>query len=505
MDLFEKCAFWEKTRTPFALVTIIGSSGTVSRREGRMAVTRDGVTVGTVGGGKQEHEAKCLALKALEEGRNIREKIKVRDKGEIEVMVDVVVEDKSVFILGCGHVGRALYEVFSYLGWRVTVGDVRKELLDEEFFSSASIARGESFSSLIDPALLDSRTAFISTIPEANQEILDKVLETPVFYIGLLSSRKRYWGDDSRIHSPMGLDDGGKTPKEIAISALSEVMAAFNGRSGERRRDWRRKLVVVRGAGDLATGTIVRLHNAGYKCIALETDRPTVIRRTVSFADCVYEGTRTIEGVECRMVKDAEEALELLSSSSAVPLIVDKEGKTIEEVHPGVVVDAIIAKKNLGTTRSMAPLTVALGPGFQAGVDVDVVIETMRGHNLGRLIYSGSALPNTGTPGIIGGKGKERVIHSSLAGVFKGAKEIGDIVEEGETVAYVDGVPQKTTISGRLRGLLHDGIVVPEHFKIADVDPRGAETDHTTISDKARALGGAVLEALDAYFARKEY
>ncbi|MGN1163850.1 MAG: selenium-dependent molybdenum cofactor biosynthesis protein YqeB, partial [Candidatus Ornithospirochaeta sp.] len=226
---------------------------------------------------------------------------------------------------------------------------------------------------------------------------------------------------------------------------------------------------------------------------------------TVSFADCIYEGNRMVEGVECRKVGGVEEALELLSSSSAVPLIVDESGKTIEELHPGVVVDAIIAKKNLGTSRSMAPLTVALGPGFEAGKDVDVVIETMRGHNLGRLIYSGSALPNTGTPGLIGGKGKERVIHSSVEGVFRGAKEIGDIVEEGETVAYIGDVPQKTTISGRLRGLLHDGIYVPEHFKIADVDPRGAETDHTTVSDKARALGGAVLEALDAFFAKTEY
>ena len=162
-----------------------------------------------------------------------------------------------------------------------------------------------------------------------------------------------------------------------------------------------------------------------------------------------------------------------------------------------MVVDAIIAKKNLGTRVGMAPFVVALGPGFTAGVDADVVIETMRGHKLGRLIYEGRAMENTGTPGLIGGKGKERVIHSSRAGVFKGNREIGDIVEEGDIVAYVDDEPQFTTISGRLRGLLHDGLYVQEHFKIADVDPRGEETDHTTVSDKARALGGAVLEAID--------
>ena len=200
--------------------------------------------------------------------------------------------------------------------------------------------------------------------------------------------------------------------------------------------------------------------------------------------------------MECRLAKDIDDALDIINKGS-VPLLVDPKGETIEKLKPGIVVDAIIAKKNLGTRVGMAPFVVAMGPGFTAGVDADVVIETMRGHNLGRLIYEGRAMENTGTPGLIGGKGKERVIHSSKSGVFKGNREIGDIVEEGDIIGYVDDEPQCTTISGRLRGLLHDGLTVPGHFKIADVDPRGEETDHTTVSDKARALGGAVLEAID--------
>ena len=495
MRLFEACNRWEETNTPFAFVTIISSTGTVSRREGRMAVSKSGECLGTIGGGAHEAEARSLALSALKNGKNVIKNIKVRDKGEISVMIDIPVKDRSVIILGAGHVGKALYDIFHYLKWHVTVIDPRKELNTEESFPFARRIVSE-YKEGLEKALIDDNTALISTVPEINTDILPFALDTRTFYIGLLSSRKRVWSNDVRVYSPMGIDLGEETPEEIAISTASEVLACFNKRSLLPHSEWRRRLVVVRGAGDLATGTIIRLHNAGYNCISLEIPNPTVIRRTVSFADVVYEGTKTIEGVECRLAKDIDEALDILKLGS-VPLFIDPEGEIIEKLKPGVVVDAIIAKKNLGTRVGMAPFVVALGPGFTAGVDADVVIETMRGHKLGRLIYEGRAMENTGTPGLIGGKGKERVIHSSRAGVFKGNREIGDIVEEGDIVAYVDDEPQFTTISGRLRGLLHDGLYVQEHFKIADVDPRGEETDHTTVSDKARALGGAVLEAID--------
>ena len=495
MSLFKECSRWEANNIPFAFLTIISSSGTVSRKEGRMAVSKDGECVGTIGGGAQEAEAKSLAKEAIKNGKNRIERIKVRDKGEISVMIDIPIKDRSVVILGAGHVGKALYDVFYSIKWHVTVVDPRKDLNTEESYPFARRIVSE-YKEGLEKALIDDNTALISTVPEINTDILPFALDTRTFYIGLLSSRKRVWSNDVRVYSPMGIDLGEETPEEIAISTASEVLACFNKRSLLPHSEWRRRLVVVRGAGDLATGTIIRLHNAGYNCISLEIPNPTVIRRTVSFADVVYEGTKTIEGVECRLAKDIDEALDILKLGS-VPLLIDPKGETIEKLKPGVVVDAIIAKKNLGTRVGMAPFVVALGPGFTAGVDADVVIETMRGHKLGRLIYEGRAMENTGTPGLIGGKGKERVIHSSRAGVFKGNREIGDIVEEGDIVAYVDDEPQFTTISGRLRGLLHDGLYVPEHFKIADVDPRGEETDHTTVSDKARALGGAVLEAID--------
>ena len=257
-------------------------------------------------------------------------------------------------------------------------------------------------------------------------------------------------------------------------------------------------LIIIRGAGDLATGTAIKLHNAGFPLIMLDIEKPTVIRRTVSFAQALFDGETEVEGV--RAVRcTASDALEK-ARRGLVAVVADPKGLLIEKLHPDVVVDAIIAKKNLGTNRAMAPFTVALGPGFSAGVDVDVVIETKRGHTLGKIIREGSAIPNTGIPGVIGGYGKERVMHSSCEGVFKSCRTIGDIVQAGDTIGYVGETPVKTEISGKLRGILSDGLYVPVHFKLADVDPRGEQTDHTTCSDKARTIAGGVLEAVMNHF-----
>lgn len=262
--------------------------------------------------------------------------------------------------------------------------------------------------------------------------------------------------------------------------------------------DIRKTLVIIRGAGDLATGTAVRLHNSGFPVIMLDIGKPTVIRRTVAFAQALLTGQTEVEGIRARKCT-GEDALRT-ALSGTVAVVEDPEGKLISELRPEVVVDAIIAKRNLGTCRDMAPLTIALGPGFKASDDVDAVIETKRGHTLGRIIYNGSAIPNTGIPGIIEGYGMERVMHSPCGGTFHAVCEIGDIVAAGQTVAYVDGpngqIPVKTLISGKIRGMLFSGLEVTEGFKVADVDPRGEKTDHTTCSDKAMAIAGGVLEAV---------
>lgn len=496
--LFDKLGEKEKYNESFALVTIIGATGTVSRKSGRMAVFSGGSTLGTIGGGRHEAEAVSIALEALRDGKNRREKIKVREFGEIEIMIDIPIADRRLVIIGAGHVGKALYKLFHFLSWHVTVVDTRAGLLDEESFPYAERVLSSSIREGLETVDINGNTAVVSTIPEELGSIKDILDASSAFYIGLLSSRKRRPPEDSRYHMPMGIEIGEETPEEIALSTASEILASFSHKSCIPYSKLNRKLVVVRGAGDLATGVITALYSAGYSVVATETEKPTVIRRTVSFAEGIWTGAQTIEGVESRLCRTKDECLEAVKDGK-VALIVDRDGDIIKELRPAVVVDAILAKKNMGTSLDMAPFVVALGPGFTCGIDCSVVIETMRGHSLGRIIREGSAIPNTGVPGIIGGKGKERVMHTPSSGVFRENAAIGDIVSKGDIIGYVDDTPLYASIDGKLRGLLHSGLEVPEHFKAADIDPRGEEVDHTTISDKARAIGSSVVVAVDSF------
>lgn len=274
----------------------------------------------------------------------------------------------------------------------------------------------------------------------------------------------------------------------------------------------KKDLIVVRGAGDLATGTIHRLKKAGFRLLVLEAEHPAAIRRQVALSEAVYAGSARVEDVEAvRMDVDLaekknrkellEQEMKRIWKKDGVPVLVDPAGLSIAALRPAVVVDAILAKKNLGTTKEMAPLVIALGPGFTAGEDVDVVIETKRGHNLGRVIRSGSAVPNTGIPGIIGGYGKERVMHAQAEGILRNAASIGDIVEARAVIAEIETengtVPVEASLSGLLRGLIRDGYPVTKGFKIADIDPRKEELQNCfTISDKARCIAGSVLEVI---------
>ena len=314
-------------------------------------------------------------------------------------------------------------------------------------------------------------------------------------------------------------------------------------------------LIICRGAGDLATGIIHRLHRAGHRVIALETDYPAAIRRQVSFCEAVYDGSAAVEGVTARLVPalnnteiateadaetDAEigteiytetysglndtpaahtasekwdrSAIEAVLEAGEVPLLIDPKGESIALLKPDVVVDAIIAKKNLGTTINMAPLVIGVGPGFTAGNDVHLVIESMRGHNLARIITDGMAQPNTGVPGNIAGFTSERVIHAPAAGYIHDVRKIGDIVQKGDEIARIypdkgsydnalsEYVPVNATITGIIRGLIREGYYFKKGFKIADIDPRESElTNCFTISDKARSIAGSVLEAVSAF------
>ena len=272
-------------------------------------------------------------------------------------------------------------------------------------------------------------------------------------------------------------------------------------------------LIICRGGGDLATGIVHRLFRAGFPVLVLETDSPAAIRRQVSFSEAVYDGTATVEGVTAERIASADRAsVDHVLEAGRVPLLVDPEGNSIAQLKPDIVVDAIIAKKNLGTAKEMAPLVIGIGPGFTAGEDVDLVVESMRGHNLARIFTTGSALPNTGIPGNIGGFTKERVLHAEAAGYMKNIRQIGDIVEKGEEIARIyekmteDGtfsgsyVSVEASISGIIRGLIREGYHFQKGFKIADIDPRESELANCfTISDKARSIGGSVLEAVCGY------
>lgn len=270
------------------------------------------------------------------------------------------------------------------------------------------------------------------------------------------------------------------------------------------------KLVIIRGAGDLATGVAQSLYEAGFRLLLLEVEKPSAIRRQVALCEAVYDGAAAVENLTCCRCRSLAEVRKVWEGE-AIPLLVDPEGASIAALKSWAVVDAILAKKNLGTNRRMARHTVALGPGFTAGVDVDAVIETKRGHQLGRIIWQGTAIANTGIPGLIAGYGKERVIHSQQAGFVYGLVHIGDKVKKGQPMAVLTeepipfgmavtecmGTPILASLTGFVRGLIRDGYQVPQGFKIADIDPRDDERENCfTISDKARSLGGAVLTAL---------
>jgi xanthine dehydrogenase accessory factor len=255
-----------------------------------------------------------------------------------------------------------------------------------------------------------------------------------------------------------------------------------------------KQLVIIKGAGDLATGVAHRLFRSGFQVVMTELPQPTVIRRTVAFADAVFSGEAAVEGVTA-VKTEAAEVLQVLSRGN-IPVVVDPAGLIIKELKPWAVVDAILAKKNTGTKLTDAPIVVGVGPGFTAGGDVHLVVETARGHYLGRVIEQGGTLPDSGVPGDIGGFTSERILRAPQSGVFTAALSITGTVAAGDIVGYVDGCPVEAGLAGVLRGLLHDGLRVAAGMKIGDIDPRGKADYCYSISDKARAIGGGVLEAL---------
>ena len=253
--------------------------------------------------------------------------------------------------------------------------------------------------------------------------------------------------------------------------------------------------VLIRGAGDLASGIALRLFHAKMEVIMTDLPRPTAIRRTVCFSQAILFGSMTVEDVTAVFAETPEAAVSILKEKK-IPVLADPEAACIAALRPDAVVDAILAKRNLGTKITDAPCVIGVGPGFTAGVDCHACVETMRGHTLGRVITEGSPIPNTNIPGLIGGFAGERVLRAPADGIFRQRLEIGDMVEQNEIAGYVGTEPMRCQISGVLRGLLADGTPVHKGMKAGDVDPRGEVSYCQLVSDKALAIGGGVLEAI---------
>jgi xanthine dehydrogenase accessory factor len=258
--------------------------------------------------------------------------------------------------------------------------------------------------------------------------------------------------------------------------------------------------IIIRGAGEMATGTACRLHRAGfYKILMTEVAYPLAVRRLVSFCEAIYDGAAAVEGVQAVAIATPDQAVGLWSERM-VPVLIDPKNSTRNAIKPHIIIDAILAKRNLGTSIEDAELVIGMGPGFYAGKDAHYVIETNRGHNLGRLISEGEAEADTGVPGTIGGVGTQRVLRSPTDGIFESDLLIGALVDKGQTVGQVAGKKVTAGIRGVLRGLIRPGTAVTSGLKIGDVDPRQNPSYCDTISEKARAIGGTVLEAILARF-----
>lgn len=260
---------------------------------------------------------------------------------------------------------------------------------------------------------------------------------------------------------------------------------------------------MIRGGGDLATGVGWRLHRAGFPIVVTELPRPLAVRRSVSFAEAVYAGEVEVEGLRARLVATASAALRTVADEN-VPVLPDAEGSAIRDIRPLVLVDARMAKRNLGTRIDDAPLVIGLGPGFLAGVDCHAVVETCRGHHLGRALWRGSAAADTGQPEAVDGHAAERVLRAPRSGVITAHHAIGDAVAEGDTVADVGGEPIRAPFGGVLRGIVHDGLEVEAGVKVGDIDPRGIRHHCFEISDKALAIGGGVSEAVLTWLSGRE-
>lgn len=523
MSIFLQAAQWEKENRAFALAVIVESKGSTPRHQGQMLVLADGQIFGTIGGGMVERRVIEAAQEALKTGqatvfqgrmtRSGDDAVGSDCGGSMTIHISVHGVRPRLVLVGAGHVNRALAEVAAKADFSLCVLDTYAESLEPSRFPPGTqFIHASTYPQAVEQARLTENDFVVVATNHQDEESLQALMPHSLRYLGLLASRRKILSYTQRLrelgvseeklahlYAPIGLHIGAETPSEIAVSIMAEILQVKTGSSGRNMRDSlhpkRSQLVVIRGAGDIATGVALRLFRAGFRIVMLDTTQPTAIRRTVSFAQAIFDGQMQVEGIWARRVANAGEAKAILSRGE-IAILVDPHAEHLGQLQPGYLVDAILAKRNMGTKKEMAPITIALGPGFTAGEDCDAVIETNRGHNLGRVILQGCAEQNTGIPGNIAGYSVERVIRAPVAGVFEALVNIGELVQKDAPVARIGEHTILAPLAGMVRGLLQNGLTVPPGFKVGDIDPRGAQANFMTASDKALAIGGGVLEAM---------
>lgn len=528
MNLFKRISELEtESLIPFALCTVVETKGSSPRKSGRMLVFEGGEIEGTIGGGPAEWHVIKEAQKLMKLGqsrllevildKNHPEGLEMTCGGQMKVHIETFLPKPKLFLIGAGHVNLALFNLAVNLDFELYIVDDREDTLTREAFKMAKeiIIAEDIETAVVKARPLIGKEDFVVVATKDNDEAaLKALLLHDCHYLGLIGSRRKchlikanlakseaelLWLE--QIHMPVGLDLGGQTPEEIAISVTAEILREKYNKSGKSLSE-KLTLVLIRGAGDLATGVAVRLFKSGFQVVMSEIEKPTCIRHEVAFASAVFKGRHAVEGVDALFCESLLEVSKALNTGK-IPVFTKNEA-LLHRLKPQVFIEATIRKEAIDVDLSLAPLTLGLGPGFTAGVDVHGVVETNRGHYLGSVIWQGRAEADTATPGSIGGYTHERVIKAPESGVFVPIAKIGASLISDDVIGYLelgedDGgrrLAVTTQISGVLRGILFEPMAVTKGFKIADVDPR-AELSHCfTISDKARAIGGGVLEAI---------
>jgi xanthine dehydrogenase accessory factor len=509
-------------KEPVALATVVETVRSVPRHAGsKMLVRADGQSSGSVGGGEMEARVIAEARLALADGRTRLLRYELLEPGsgdpgvcggDLAVYVEPYVPDPTVLVVGCGHVGREVASLAHWLGLHVVATDDRPEMVTRDRLPDADALIAGPVTDAIEAVRADQTHAVVvARGMQVDLDVLPPLLAAGMRSVGVIGSSRRWQTtraqlikrgiparDLNRVRAPIGLELGAETPREIAMSILAEVVALRRGAedparcppSQRSRAGCADTLVLLRGGGDLATGVAWRLTKAGFPVVICELEHPLTVRRRVALSSAVADGRVNIEGM-VGVRATASDAIGV-TQQGLVPVLVSPG---LPELSAQVVVDARMAKRALDTTIDDAPLVVALGPGYTAGVHAHAVVETMRGPHLGRVLWSGSAEPDTGTPGEVAGHGAERVLRAPAEGAARWAARIGDLVAAGAVLGTVGGREVRSPFAGVVRGLVADGTVVPADLKVGDVDPR-TDTDWREISDKALAVGGGVLEAV---------